>query len=501
MASLDYLKQATISSQRRHHARMQERVRLFSRPSFTIMVWAMLDFMSALLAGFIAFRIRLDPVVKPTSDVVLRHLEATAPLISIIYLLVFSVYLVIFARLFGLYRSQDVRSGLNEQRLTVQATLTSGLMLCGTLYVMKQYSVSRLVVGLTILITMGFLMARRGIERKMMQRRYLQGRETRNVLIVGHGRVAHALRNHLQALPHMGFRFMGFVSLGEDAEDGANSQIIGNIHNCVALARSLFVDEIYFSTPADKQVVISVVDEARLNGIEVRVVPDLYDGLAWNAPVEFIGQFPTIPLHQREFPRGAFLVKRVLDVFLSSLALLVLAPVMIVIAVMIRMDSPGPVFYRAARIGRKGRTFMCLKFRTMVANADMLKEDLEHKNERDGILFKMSNDPRITKVGARLRKYSLDELPQFINVLRGDMSLVGPRPPMAAEVEQYDIAHLRRLDVLPGMTGLWQVEARQDPSFDSYISLDTAYVENWSLTLDMRILARTVGVVMAGTGT
>jgi len=500
MATLDYLKQATISSQRRHQARMQERVRLFSRPSFTIMVWAMLDFVSALIAGFIAFRIRLDPVVKPTTHTVLRHLEATAPLVSIGYLLVFSMYLVVFARLYGLYRSQDVRSGLNEQRLTMQATLTAGLMLCGTLYVMKQYSVSRLVVAVTILITMGFLMARRAIERKMMQRRFLQGRETRNVLIVGHGRVAHALRNHLQALPHMGFRFMGFVSLEEDAEDGANSQIIGNIHNCVALARSLFVDEIYFSTPADKQVVISVVDEARVNGIEVRVVPDLYDGLAWNAPVEFIGQFPTIPLHQREFPRGAFLVKRVLDVFLSSLALLVLAPMMIVIAVMIRMDSPGPVFYRASRIGRKGRTFTCLKFRTMVANADMLKEDLEHKNERDGILFKMSNDPRITKVGARLRKYSLDELPQFINVLRGDMSLVGPRPPLACEVEKYDLSHLRRLDVLPGITGLWQVEARQDPSFDSYISLDTAYVENWNLLLDLRILARTVGVVLAGTG-
>jgi exopolysaccharide biosynthesis polyprenyl glycosylphosphotransferase len=243
-----------------------------------------------------------------------------------------------------------------------------------------------------------------------------------------------------------------------------------------------------------------VVEEARVNGIEVRVVPDLYDGLAWNAPVEFIGQFPTIPLHQREFPRGAFLMKRVLDVFLSSLALLVLSPFMLVIALLIRMDSPGPVFYRAARIGRKGRTFTCLKFRTMVANADMLKEDLEHKNERDGILFKMSNDPRITKVGAWLRKYSLDELPQFFNVLRGDMSLVGPRPPLASEVEKYDLAHLRRLDVLPGITGLWQVEARQDPSFDSYISLDTAYVENWNLLLDLRILARTVGVVLAGTG-
>jgi exopolysaccharide biosynthesis polyprenyl glycosylphosphotransferase len=500
MVTLDFLKQATISSQRRHHARMADHARLFSHPSFTITVWTVLDFMSALVAGFIAFRIRLEPVVQPADHTVLGHLEATAPLTSIVYLLVFSVYLLVFARLYGLYRSPDIRSGLNEQRLIIQTTLTSGLMLCGTLYVMKEYAVSRIVVALTILITLAFLMARRAIERKMMHRRFLQGRETRNVLIVGHGRVAHALRNHLQSLPHMGFRFMGFVSLDEDPEDTANSQIIGNIGNCVALARSLFVDEIYFSTPAEKQTVISVAEEARAIGIEVRVVPDLYDGLAWNAPVEFIGQFPTIPLHQREFPRGAFLIKRVLDVLLSTLAVIVLAPVMLLIALMIRMNSPGPIFYRAERIGRKGRTFTCYKFRTMVADADKLQDGLAHKNERDGILFKMSNDPRITNVGVRLRKYSLDELPQFFNVLIGDMSLVGPRPPLASEVEKYDLAHLRRLDVLPGITGLWQVEARQDPSFDSYISLDTAYVENWNLMLDLRILARTVGVVLSGTG-
>jgi lipopolysaccharide/colanic/teichoic acid biosynthesis glycosyltransferase len=136
----------------------------------------------------------------------------------------------------------------------------------------------------------------------------------------------------------------------------------------------------------------------------------------------------------------------------------------------------------------------------MVEDADNLKADLEHMNERDGVLFKIEKDPRITKVGKWLRKFSLDELPQFYNVLTGDMSLVGPRPPMASEVEQYDLAHLRRLDVLPGITGLWQVEARQDPSFDSYISLDTAYIENWSLWLDMKILARTVSVVLSGTG-
>ena len=239
---------------------------------------------------------------------------------------------------------------------------------------------------------------------------------------------------------------------------------------------------------------------ARALGIEVRVVPDLYDGLAWNAPVEYIGQFPTIPLHRREFPRGAFVLKRGVDILLATLALMLAAPGMLAIAVMIRLDSRGPVFYVAERIGRKGRVFRCFKFRTMVPNADHLKKEIAHMNERDNVLFKVHNDPRVTKFGAKLRKYSLDELPQLYNVLKGDMSLVGPRPPLASEVEKYDLAHLRRLDVLPGITGLWQIEARQDPSFDSYISLDTAYVENWNLMLDARILARTVGVVLAGTG-
>ena len=270
--------------------------------------------------------------------------------------------------------------------------------------------------------------------------------------------------------------------------------------NCLALARALFIDEIFFSVPAEQEVVIDLVQRARTIGVDVRVVPDLYDGLAWNAPVEYVGQFPTIPLHQRKFPAGAFMIKRILDIVLSTIALVVLSPVLLAIALAVRLDSAGPIIYRARRVGRKGRTFHCMKFRTMVVNADALKASLQDKNERDGILFKMSNDPRITRVGRFLRKYSLDELPQFLNVLLGEMSLVGPRPPIASEVERYDLAHLRRLDVLPGVTGLWQVEARHDPSFDSYISLDTAYVENWTVWLDIKILLRTVSVVVGGTG-
>jgi len=195
------------------------------------------------------------------------------------------------------------------------------------------------------------------------------------------------------------------------------------------------------------------------------------------------------------------MMKRGLDLALSSLILIAISPVLLAIAIAIKLDSHGPVFYRSERIGKKGRVFNCMKFRTMVREAEKRRAGLMNMNERESVLFKISDDPRITKVGRFLRKYSLDELPQFFNVLRGDMSIVGPRPPLAGEVREYKLSHLRRLDVTPGITGLWQVQARRDPSFDHYISLDLTYIEKWSIWLDLKIIIRTVGVVFTGTGT
>ena len=235
--------------------------------------------------------------------------------------------------------------------------------------------------------------------------------------------------------------------------------------------------------------------------MDLRVIPEMYEGQALAKPIEYIGQFPTIPLHHGCLPEISLVIKRALDIVISSLVLLILAPVLVAVAIAIKLDSAWPGFlFLSQRIGKKGYVFRCIKFRTMIADADKRRSDLMHLNERDGVLFKIANDPRITRLGHFLRKYSLDELPQLFNVLSGDMSLVGPRPPLASEVEAYKLSHLRRLNVTPGLTGLWQVEARRDPSFDSYISMDVAYIENWSLLLDLKIIARTVGVVLGGTG-
>ncbi len=192
--------------------------------------------------------------------------------------------------------------------------------------------------------------------------------------------------------------------------------------------------------------------------------------------------------------------KRLSDIVLASFGLLFLSPLLLAIAIAVKLDSCGPVLYISERFGKGGRAFRCFKFRTMNANADDCFSDVMHLNEREGVLFKASKDPRVTGIGKFLRKYSLDELPQLFNVVLGDMSLVGPRPPIAREVKQFAPSHLRRFDVIPGITGLWQIQARQDPSFDSYISLDLIYIDNWSPWLDWQIIAKTIVVVLSGTG-
>jgi exopolysaccharide biosynthesis polyprenyl glycosylphosphotransferase len=275
---------------------------------------------------------------------------------------------------------------------------------------------------------------------------------------------------------------------------------IGTYDTLFQRARALFVDEIFFTSPCEHGLMQNALELARLQGVDVRIIPEIHDGLAWNSPIEYIGQFPTIPLHRGHVPELGLIFKRGFDVLFSVLFLLAFSPLLLIIAIAVKLDSRGPALYRSERIGKKGRVFRCIKFRTMVEDADQRRAEVAHMNERDGVLFKVSNDPRITKLGNFLRKYSLDELPQFFNVLKGDMSVVGPRPPIASEVKEYKLSHLRRLDVTPGITGLWQVQARQDPSFASYVSMDVNYIDNWSIWLDFKILIRTVGVVISGTG-
>lgn len=205
-------------------------------------------------------------------------------------------------------------------------------------------------------------------------------------------------------------------------------------------------------------------------------------------------------LQWQPIPTVGLALKRVVDIVFACAALVLTSPLLALLSILIRIDSAGPVLYVADRVGRKGRKFRCYKLRTMIVGADLRKDELRAENEREGPFFKLEDDPRVTRLGRWLRSTSLDELPQLWNVLRGEMSLVGPRPHPVDDYERYSIEHLRRLDVSPGLTGLWQVTARNDPSFETNMALDLEYIENWSLGLDLKILLKTVPAVFRAEG-
>ncbi len=275
--------------------------------------------------------------------------------------------------------------------------------------------------------------------------------------------------------------------------------MVGRTIHLAQLARTEFVDEVILAAPHDRDLTLRVLRSARQLCLDVKLAPDLFD-CETTRETERIGGIPLISLHEEQLPVGRLWLKRALDLVGAGAALILLAPVLALLAILVMLDSPGPALYAAPRAGRKGRPFRCYKFRTMVKDADALKEQLRGRNQRRGPFFKITDDPRITRIGRLLRRYSLDELPQLLNVLKGEMSLVGPRPHPLDDFSAYGIEHLPRLDVTPGITGLWQVTARRNPSFQAGMNLDIEYIHRWSLGMDLKILLRTVGAVLRGGG-
>lgn len=237
-----------------------------------------------------------------------------------------------------------------------------------------------------------------------------------------------------------------------------------------------------------------------MENVNTGVVADSCDGLGMSSRMYCPDYFHVFEIRRESITSVQLFIKRVIDIVGALFALALISPIVPIIAIAVKSDSSGPLFYQQKRVGKKGKVFTLYKFRTMIEGADKFLDILLPMNERTGLLFKMANDPRATRVGRFLRRYSLDELPQLWNVVKGDMSLVGPRPPVISEYEQYQGDYFRRLYVVPGITGLWQVHARRDPSTETYLALDLEYIDNWSLWLDLSILLQTVVVVAAGTG-
>jgi len=483
-------------------ARKRSRAGLVGPHMVTSLIMVLNDAFAILIAFGTALILRSAIVDRGAEFSEVFHSLTKAP-VNLIYLVWFILAYTLVARRYGLYSPIPLSTGTHELRLTVQACLNAGLLLCGGLYMTNNFMISRALVVLLILSATVTLSVRRIVWRLSRYRQFERGLETRNVVILGTNHLSYALGQHIAKDYRLGYKLRGFIlSPGcTSSREVPENQILGGVERIRQLTRLHFIDEIVIAEPCPTEQAIRLVEEARDLEIDIRSISGYYGELTANSPIEYLGVFPVITLHRRDPRTIALFLKRVVDIALSLIALIAVFPLMLFLAALIRFDSQGPIFFVSERIGKRGRVFPCFKFRTMVRNAEQLKKNLTGMNERDGILFKVSNDPRITRVGRFLRKYSLDELPQFFNVLRGEMSIVGPRPPIASEVEKYELEHFRRLEVLPGLTGLWQVQARQDASFAKYIALDTAYVENWSFWLDLKILLRTAEVVVRGTGT
>jgi exopolysaccharide biosynthesis polyprenyl glycosylphosphotransferase len=314
------------------------------------------------------------------------------------------------------------------------------------------------------------------------------------VMIVGSGRVATSVAARLGRCEEV--EVVGMV----DDDPPPGQPVLGGLGDLPRLIQQHRVDHalVAFSRTPSHQ----TLDQLRQSGsqVSISVVPRLYEMLTWRSRLEELQGIPLLHVAPAELSRAARRIKRGMDIVVSSAALFVLSPVMLVAAIGIRMTSPGPVFFRQLRSGRGGVPFSIFKFRTMYVDAEDRRADLLADNEIDSVLFKIRDDPRITKVGKFLRKTSIDELPQFINVLKGDMSLVGPRPFILEESAQIEGWATRRFDVPPGITGLWQVSGRSELTYDDLRHLDTVYVTSWSLWWDLRILAQTPGSVLKQRG-
>lgn len=337
-------------------------------------------------------------------------------------------------------------------------------------------------------------------------------------LIVGTNPEAEQTIRELKERRDLGYRVVGVVSGNGETLESKNlelgTDIVGDFKDLPDIIRELEIQEVIITDdkiPSEK-LFEAMMRLGRKRKVEFRLAPSLYNFLPQKTSVEQIGVLPMVRLFREPLSDAERFIKRASDIIISATVLLILSPLLILVAILIKLDSKGEVLFKQERVGMDGRKFLCYKFRTMRADADeSIHREAYRKNieglkeanagdEEKPVFGKVKNDPRVTKIGKFLRRSSIDELPQFINVLIGDMSVVGARPPIPYEVEEYDLHHRKRLDMKPGITGLWQVSGRNRLTFEEMVRIDTYYIENWSLWLDLKIILLTLPAVLRGDG-
>ena len=427
-----------------------------------------------------------------------RRFDAYLPFALILTLLLLFAY-----RVDGAYEFRRDSSLVEEAYRITAGTATAIIIMVAIAFFTRPQLNSRLIYVYTGILIPVFLIVSRIAFRAWLWRLRRRGIGVDRLLIVGAGEVGRMVMRSVVAQPELGYEIIGFL----DDDPGKSNTALGRLRGLGTLdslqdvLKSMPIDEVIVALPwhAHRKIV-QVVQEVQQANVRPRIVPDLFALMLGRVQLDQINGIPLIGMQPVAITGFNLAVKRLLDVLVSILALTLAAPFWLLIPIAIKLDSPGPVLFNQVRIGRAGRPFVVHKFRSMVVDAEEQKDSLRSLNEADGPLFKIKEDPRTTRVGRLIRRTSLDELPQFLNVLKGDMSLVGPRPALPEEVAQYEEWHKRRLEASPGITGLWQVSGRSLVGFEEMVLLDTFYCENWSFGLDLKILFKTIPRVILGEG-
>lgn len=414
---------------------------------------------------------------------------------------VFAVLWVVTLWVSGLYRL-DIRWRIwTEVRDITRATLLVLAITLSMLFLVKATDASRLFILFLFIAQPAATLGSRLLLRALFEEARKRGNDPRFMLIVGTGELAEDFAKRVARHPGLGLQIIGHLSVPGETEHGVSRPIIGTVDDIEQILHSQVVDEVAVCLPPSafgylEPIAGLAAGEGKTVRLAVHPVEEILPGAVQE---EFDGILLRSVAHDGQREVGLIL-KRAMDIVGSIAALIVFSPIMLGAAIAIRVTSGSPVIFGQERVGLHGRPFTMYKFRTMVPDAEARLDDIMHLNERSGAAFKAKDDPRITPVGRWLRKTSIDELPQFWNVLTGSMSLVGPRPPLPREVAEYDIWHRRRLSMKPGITGLWQIEARHEPDFDRWVEHDLVYIDGWSLWLDLKILVRTLPALLTQGG-
>ncbi len=450
------------------------------------------DLVSAVILFLVVVGLRFEVLGGSWAVVQLRPFQ-----VAIVYGLMW-VGSLWFMRLYRLRTHWALRGEIFDVLRATAVMLVASVLL---IYLLDLQDISRVFVGMLVVAQPALTIASRVVLRRVLEMMRSRGRLQRQMLIIGAGPEAQSFADRVEAQSELGLLVMGHLSGPRERSRGVNRQVLGTIDDIESVLRGHVVDEVAIClSPTDWIYVEPATRVCEEEGKIVRVSMQAFGGLLSGGRYEDVAGMPIVTFHHGPDRFLGMIAKRAFDIVASAVLLIVLSPVMLLIAIYLRLTDGPPILFHQRRVGLHGRPFTCIKFRTMVRDAEELLPGVAHLSEVNGPAFKIAEDPRITRVGRFLRRTSLDELPQLWNVLRGEMSIVGPRPAPPREVAQYSIWHRRRLGMRPGLTGLWQVSARSEADFDRRVALDLDYIDRWSLWMDVKILLRTIPVVVGQEG-